>query len=108
MDWWQEERSDGLLPSVLLRRSGGRPPLLFFGGAKLVRRRKQLMAGSLAMAGAASVFVGLLLMFNYLTNGHPLLFGFQVLYGEDVLPGFGNSAWGEAHTLLRGVYQTLD
>jgi len=87
---------------------GAALPLLLYGGAQLVRRRKQLMAGSLAMAGAASVFVGLLLLFNYLTNGHPLLFGFQVLYGEDVLPGFGNSAWGEAHTLLRGVYQTLD
>ncbi len=87
---------------------GAALPLLVYGGVQLVRRRKQLMAGSFAMAGAASVFVGAILMFNHLTNGHPLLFGFQVLYGDDVLPGFGNSAWGEAHTLLRGVYQTLD
>lgn len=83
-------------------------PLLLYGAVQLVRRRKELSAGAFAMVVAASVFVALLLLFNYLTNGHPMLFGFQVLYGDDVLPGFGNSAWGEAHTFLKGVYQTLD
>jgi hypothetical protein len=83
-------------------------PLLLYGAVQLVRRRKELAAGAFAMVGAASVFVVFLLIFNYLTNGNPLLFGFQVLYGDDVLPGFGNSAWGEAHTFLKGVYQTLD
>lgn len=91
-----------------LTATGAALPLLLYGGVQLIRRRKQLIAGSVALAGAASVFFGGLLTFNYLTNGHPLLFGFQVLYGDDVLPGFGNSAWGETHTLLRGVYQTLD
>lgn len=83
-------------------------PLLLYGGVQLIRHRKALASGAFALIGAASVFILLLLTFNYLTNGDPLLFGFQVLYGDNVLPGFGHSAWGTPHTFLKGVYQTLD
>jgi len=48
----------------------------------------------LAMSLAAAVFVGILLAFNYLTNGNPFLFGYQVLHGDKHLPGFGHAAWG--------------
>jgi hypothetical protein len=62
----------------------------------------------LALSLAASVFVALLLAFNYLTNGSPLVFGYQVLHGDEHLPGFGHAGWGEAHTLERGIRNTLN
>jgi hypothetical protein len=54
------------------------------------------------------VFVVILLGFNYYTNGSPLLFGYEALYGKQHNPGFGNSAWGEPHTPLKGLIQDLN
>jgi len=72
---------------------------------KQVRRYRKPF---LAMALTASVFVTILLAFNYLTNGDPLLFGYQVLHGDEHLPGFGHAAWGEAHTPALGIRHTLN
>jgi len=54
------------------------------------------------------VMVGVLLTFNYLTNGDPFLFGYIVLHGEGHKPGFGHSGWGEPHTPKKGFVQTLN
>jgi len=48
-------------------------------------------------------FVFLLLLYNYLTNGDPFTFGYTALYGKNVGLGFGKAAWGEPHTLSRGL-----
>ena len=62
----------------------------------------------LALTLTATVFVAILLAFNYLTNGDPLLFGYQVLHGDEHLPGFGHAAWGAALTPALGVRHTLN
>jgi len=49
----------------------------------------------LALILTFSLFVSILLVYNQLTNGHPLRMGYVVAYGADVLPGFGQAAFPE-------------
>jgi hypothetical protein len=83
-------------------------PFAVYACCLLWQQFKHYRKPFLVMSLTASVFVGILLAFNYLTNGDPLLFGYQVLYGDKHLPGFGRAAWGEAHTLGLGVRHTLN
>jgi hypothetical protein len=83
-------------------------PFAVYACCLLWQQFKRYKKPFLAMSLAASVFVGILLAFNYLTNGNPLLFGYQVLHGDKHLPGFGHAAWGGAHTLALGVRHTLN
>ena len=81
----------------------------FIYGAQLLRSRFSVYkVPLLAFSVTLLLFVCILLGFNYLTNGHPFLFGYQVLYGNDVMPGFGKGAWGDTHTPARGIHQTLN
>ncbi len=52
-------------------------------------------------------FIIILLLYNYFTNGHPLLFGYTVLYGPNHGLGLGKGIWGEPHTLTRGLIDFL-
>jgi len=80
----------------------GPPTLLaaFYVRKSLLRQWRLL----LAMALSAAIGVSLMGLFNYLTNGSPFLFGYEKLWGSGVLPGFGKAAWGQNHTLYRGLY----
>lgn len=53
-------------------------------------------------------FMGILLLFNYLTTGDPMLFGYVVKHGKGHDPGFGHSGWGEPHTPSKGFRQNLN
>ena len=55
------------------------------------------------MVGAGAVMVGLLLLYNKLTNGDPLLFGYVVKWGRGHEVGFGHAGWGEPYTLARAL-----
>ncbi len=83
-------------------------PFALHASCLLWRQFKHYRKPFLALSLAASVFVALLLAFNYLTNGSPLIFGYQMLHGDGHLPGFGHAGWGEAHTLGRGIRNTLN
>jgi hypothetical protein len=83
-------------------------PFALYACSLLQREFRHYKKPFLALSLAASVFVSLLLAFNYLTNGSPFLFGYQVLHGNEHLPGFGHAAWGEAHTLQKGIRNTLN
>lgn len=54
------------------------------------------------------IFLGILLGFNYRTNGHPFLFGYEVLHGKQHNLGFGRGVWGPPHTPLKGLVQNLN
>lgn len=73
----------------------------------LWRRFRRYRKPFLALTLTAALFTAMLLLFNQLTNGSPFLFGYQVLHGNEHLPGFGHAAWGEPHTLVRGIRNTL-
>ena len=83
-------------------------PFCGYGAFLLVRRFRELWAPLLAIVLTALVFAGILFGFNALTNGDPFLFGYEVLYGAKHNPGFGNGPWGEPHTPLKGLHQTLN
>lgn len=46
--------------------------------------------------------LALLLLANLSTNGHPLTFAYDVLWGESMALGFHASPWGPPHTPARG------
>jgi hypothetical protein len=83
------------------------PPLIY-GAVMVLKEPRPWRNAALLCMGGASLFIALLLTYNYLTNGSPFAFGYQTLWGSSVLPGFGHAAWGEPHTIEKGTVQTLD
>jgi len=83
-------------------------PFCGYGAFLLVKKFSELWLPLLAIVLTVLVFTGILLGFNALTNGDPFLFGYEVLYGPKHNPGFGNGPWGEPHTPLKGLHQTLN
>ncbi len=81
-------------------------PFLIYGLFVLIRSAHVRKAG-IGLILSMLFFLGLLFGFNFVTNGDPLEFGFQTLWGDQVTPGFGGSNAGEAHTPLKGIAQTL-
>ena len=63
------------------------------------RRLTELLAAGVGVAGP----VVLMLWFNLRTTGEPLLFGYQVLWGEAHDIGFHRAPWGPVHTPQRGL-----
>lgn len=52
--------------------------------------------------------ISILLYYNYLTNGHPLLFGQKVMIGESsTTVGFGKAMYGITHTPFRAAVRLL-
>ena len=83
-------------------------PFIVFACYLLVKRFRDYSLPFFAVSIQALLFTGILLAYNYLTNGDPFLFGYQVLYGNGHLPGFGHAAWGEPHNLAQGISYTLN
>ena len=81
-------------------------PFALYGLVKTVKEPGKYLGrfALLVVAGAATASLGL--VYNWLTNGHPLLFGYVVKWGAGHEIGFGRSAWGQSHTPLRGLIHT--
>lgn len=76
---------------------------LIFYGLNFFRDIKKRFSNALALAGIAFLFLSLLLLYNHLTNGHPLRFGYSVSYGKEHGIGFGRTGYYEtAHTPYLG------
>jgi len=69
--------------------------------------RKYILRLSIILVTVCA-FIGILLLFNYLTTGKPLLFGYVVRHGEGHNPGFGHSGWGKPHTPSKGFRQNMN
>ncbi|UCG41790.1 MAG: glycosyltransferase family 39 protein [candidate division WOR-3 bacterium] len=52
------------------------------------------------------LLASLILLYNWLTNGDPLLLGYVVKWGSGHEIGFGRSGWGAQHTPFRGLVNT--
>jgi hypothetical protein len=68
-----------------------------------VRRSRGAFGVLLAAGIGVAVPLGGLLWVNAATTGHPLLFGYDLLWGADHRLGFHRSPWGFVHTPARGV-----
>lgn len=83
-------------------------PFVIFGSYILITQFQENFLSMTVIAVAFLVLAVGLLSFNYFTNGNPFLFGYEVLYGPQVKPGFGNAAWGDPHTPIQGLRHTLN
>lgn len=79
-----------------------------FAGYGLYRlgREPRLLPRFLLMVLAGGAVASLVLVYNRLTNGDFLTFGYVVKWGHGHELGFGKSGWGEQHTPLRGLVHT--
>ncbi|MEO0078065.1 MAG: glycosyltransferase family 39 protein [candidate division WOR-3 bacterium] len=81
-------------------------PFALYGLWLVIRRPGYFLPRFALMVTAAAVVTSLALVYNWLTNGHPLLFGYVVKWGAGHEIGFGKSGWGDQHTPLRGLIHT--
>jgi hypothetical protein len=70
-------------------------------GWQAVRTRRP--AAFLASGVGVAIPVALLLFANARTTGHPLLFGYTVMWGSAHDLGFHTTPWGDVHTPLAGL-----
>ena len=80
-------------------------PVVLYGLIQFSRGSSELKKPALGFLVSCLVFLGLLLGFNYATNGDALLFGYEKLWGSQVGVGFGKGPWGPPHTLMDGLQQ---
>lgn len=66
------------------------------------RSPRRLAENVLAGLGVALPFIAMMYV-NAQTTGHPLKFGYEVLWGTSHGLGFHAAPWGEPHTPLRGL-----
>jgi hypothetical protein len=82
-------------------------PLMVYLMFRWVQRKKWKEAGLFLLS--LCLFAGILLIYNTLTNGHPLLFGHKVLYKSEIGVGFGYSIRGyPSHTPRLGLRNLLN
>lgn len=73
--------------------------------AIVVRNPGNARSRSLLVAiGAGAVPIGLLLLANWSTTGHPLLFGYEVLWGPNHSIGLHDDPTGHPHTAWRALH----
>jgi hypothetical protein len=58
---------------------------------------------ALAAAAGVAVPAAVVAWVNWRTTGAPLAFGYQILWGNEVAPGFHATPWGEPHTPALGL-----
>ena len=72
--------------------------------------RKKMYRECILFTAAVSCMVGILLLYNYATNGDPVLFGYQVRWGKEHTIGFYAKSLLDnkpVFTPLRGIIHTL-
>jgi hypothetical protein len=82
-------------------------PLIGYSFYLIIRNFSSFFSRLSVMTITILFFIGILLYYNYLTNGAPFTFGYTVLWGPDHGLGFGQSGWGTTHTPLRGLFTSL-
>ena len=83
-------------------------PFAVYSVVLLIKGFRKYISRLSIMLATVSVFIGIMFLFNYLTTGDPMLFGYVVRHGEGHNPGFGHSGWGEPHTPSKGFRQNLN
>ncbi len=108
---WHQALLAGLLLGLIanirsLSALGIAVPFALYGLWLVIRRPRYFLPRFGLMVVAAAAVTSLILIYNWLTNGHPLLFGYVVKWGAGHEIGFGKSGWGDQHTPWRGLVHT--
>ncbi len=93
-----------------IRPSDAAPLALLFGGIMVFSTlRKRHFKHFICFVSTCSVMLILLLLYNYATNGDPLLFGYQVRWGQQHMFGFTDQVVINTppHTPFRGAGHTM-
>jgi pentatricopeptide repeat protein len=78
-------------------------PFLLSYAWKTLPELKSRAGNILAAAGGTAFFITVLGVYNQITNGSPFRMGYSVVFGDKILPGFGNTGLaGTAFTMLQG------
>ncbi|RFT16259.1 MAG: hypothetical protein OP8BY_1863 [Candidatus Saccharicenans subterraneus] len=79
-------------------------PVLIYYLIRFLKTPGEYIKNVLAFAAATGFFMLLFLTYNFLTNGHPLVMGYQVRYGPEHGIGFGKKGYTDTpHTPFRGA-----
>jgi len=81
-------------------------PFLVYYGFKAMKALKRMRKNVVAFLVVAMISVSILLIYNYVTNGHPLTMGYIVCHGKGHGLGFEKSGWGPPHTPFLGAINT--
>ena len=68
-------------------------PFLLYYAVKIIRDLKKNLKNATAFVLITLVFLSVLLIYNQMTNGHPLRMGYLVSYGEEHSLGFGRTGY---------------
>lgn len=81
-------------------------PFILFYAAKLFQDFKKRLKNAAAIVLIMFTFISFLLVYNQITNGHPLRMGYYVSYSKDHGLGFGRAGYtGIPHTPFLGSSQ---
>jgi len=79
-------------------------PFLLYYAVRLIREPKKRLKNATAFVLIILAFLSVLLIYNQMTNGHPLRMGYLVSYGEEHSLGFGRTGYtGIPHTPYSGT-----
>ncbi len=81
-------------------------PFALYALVNLIRSPRRHLLPLLLMLLTVTISTSLVFVYNYLANGHPLLFGYVVKWGPGHEVGFGHSGWGPSHTPYAGILNT--
>ncbi len=81
-------------------------PFAVYGLYRALCSPRRLIPRFGLMVISMAAVTGLTFIYNWLTNGHPLLFAYVVKWGPGHELGFGKSGWGARHTPFRGLVHT--
>jgi len=81
-------------------------PFVFDAGYRLVKAPGRNLGRFALMALGVLVMAGLLMAYNYLTNGKPFELGYVTRYGAGHGLGFNRSGWGQVYTLAKAFAAT--
>ena len=79
-------------------------PFLLYYAARIIRDLKKYLKNAASFILITLVLLSVLLIYNQMTNGHPLRMGYLVAYGEQHSLGFGRTGYTDIpHTPLLGA-----
>jgi len=80
-------------------------PFLLYYAVKIIRDLKKNLRNAAAFVLITLALLSVLLIYNQMTNGHPLRMGYLVSYGEEHSLGFGRTGYTDIpHTPFLGAF----
>ena len=84
-------------------------PFCIYSIILIIKKPRTYLVCFLTLSITVLLIIAMLLSYNYVTNGNPMLFGYVVQFTEEHNPGFGKNPPGQTvHTPSRGLVLSFD